>query len=106
MSLQHFKKINELHEKTIANSKAELSNSEKYAIWVEKISPDKDEVHILRLDRNSHSVEDKSQIRSVASNYRAVTSDGRAVLRMSSIGHSPEEDRDTKIAKERLLKKL
>ena len=106
MSLQHFKKINELHEKTIANSKAELSNSEKYAIWVEKISPDKDEVHILHLDEKPHSVEAKSQIRSVASNFQSITCDGRAILRIGSIGHSPGEDRPGKKAKKRLLKRL
>jgi hypothetical protein len=107
MSLDEFQTIERIGGQTIAESHAELSESSKYAIWVEKdVKQGEDELHITRLDGKHIPKEDRDIIKShfrQEGHYSAITHDGHAEMKTNRRGTINGEPVGAEVVKARLV---
>lgn len=85
MSIYEFKTIQRFDNKTIAESKAEISASEKYLLWTENPATQQGtEIHFQRLDEDFIPASDEALIETIAEHTYgprfSIRNDGHAIV--------------------------
>ena len=111
MSIQEFVTIGRLNNKTIADSEAEVSESKKYALWVEdRTDQCGSEIHFQHLDKELIPSEDEALIETVHSRFFGdellIGNDGHARVRAKRWVNPDGEVVSAEELMDRLLKVL
>lgn len=111
MSIYDFKTIQRFDNKTVAESKAELSNSDEYILWTENEETQRGtEIHFQRLDEDFIPPSDEALIKTVAEHASAtgffVGNDGHALVEVMYWENPEGETVGAEELAERLLEVL
>lgn len=111
MSLYEFQTHERIGGQTIAKSKAEVSNSGNYALWIdEDVTESEDELHFLRLDREYIPDDDEALIETVyervLGGHLQIGNDGHAAILLKGWEAPDGTLADAEDLKDRLLEVL